>query len=183
MQVGIPHKHMTRTDLNSEEFNPYYSNYIKLVDGDKELLEALKDGKEKTQTYFESIPPEKWKYAYAEGKWTLLEVLQHIIDTERIFSYRALCIARNDKTEFPGFEQDEYVKPSNANNRTMEELLLEYNAVRTSSIFLFEGLDEKSLSRIGKASNSPISARAAGFIIAGHEIHHANIITERYLMD
>tara|TARA_R110002020_G_scaffold316360_5_gene531432 strand:- start:710 stop:1228 length:519 start_codon:yes stop_codon:yes gene_type:complete len=172
---------MRRTDLKSEEFNPYYSTYIKLVDGDKDLIEALEYGKEKTQAYFESIPSEKWKYAYAEGKWSLLEVLQHIIDTERIFSYRALCIARNDKTEFPGFEQDDYVKPSNANNRTMEDLLLEYNAVRKSSILLFKGLDEESLTRIGKASSSPISARAAGFIIAGHEIHHANIITERYL--
>ncbi|MEH6407717.1 MAG: DinB family protein [Leeuwenhoekiella sp.] len=171
---------MNWTALNTEEYNPFYANYVKLVPSHSGLIEALEEGEGKTISFFKAIPEDKLKYAYAEGKWTILEILQHIIDTERIFCYRALCIARKDKNSFPGFEQDDYVKPSMANERSLESLLEEYKIVRKSTILLFKSFDKEALIEIGNASKSALSARAAGFIISGHEIHHANIIKERY---
>ncbi|MGB5942769.1 MAG: DinB family protein [Leeuwenhoekiella sp.] len=168
-------------DLDHSEFNPYYKRYIELVDSNNGLLEDLKKGGEKTVDFFERIPEDKLTYAYAKAKWTVLEILQHIIDTERIFNYRALCIARGDKAEFPGFEQDEYVKPSKANDRSLENLISEYKSVREGTVYLFDSFDAEALTIVGRASQSPLSPRAAGFIICGHEIHHANIIIKRYL--
>ena len=172
---------MTRTDLSRHEFNIYYGNYINLVDENHQLVEALKKGEEQTSSFFEKIDQNKLKTAYAEGKWTILEVFQHLIDTERIFNYRALCIARGDQTEFPGYEQDDYVPFSKANARSLNSLLTEYSTVRKATISLFENLSKEDLSQLGRASNSPLSPRAAGFIIAGHERHHEQIIKERYL--
>jgi len=172
---------MKRTDLSSNEFNEYYGNYINLVDENHELVEALTKGEEQTTDFFSKIEQNKLKTTYAEGKWTILEVLLHIIDTERIFNYRALCIARGDQTEFPGYEQDDYVASSKANDRSPTSLLAEYSTVRKATISLFENLREEGLKQLGSASNSPLSPRAAGFIIAGHERHHEKIIKERYL--
>lgn len=172
---------MNRTTLDSTEYNAYYGNYISLVSADTSLIENLKIGEKKTLRFFKSIPEDKLKYAYEEGKWTILDVLLHIIDTERIFAYRALRIARGDKKELVGFDQDEYIGPAKANTRSLESLLNEYMSVRRSTVCLFEVLDNESLKRMGTAGMSPLSARAAGFVIAGHEIHHANIIEERYL--
>lgn len=172
---------MVRTSLTHEEFGPYYSRYIDLVGENLSLIEALQTGKEKTIKFYQAIAEEKLTYSYDTGKWTVLEILQHLIDTERIFAYRALCIARNDKTELPGFEQDDYVKPSQANERTVASLIEEYSILRDSTIAFFKSLNNTSLKQIGVASVNPLSARAAGFIIAGHEIHHANVIETRYL--
>ena len=113
---------MTRIkDLDHSEFNAFYRNYIELVKPDQELLEALKDGKEKSLSFYAEIPEDKWRFAYQSGKWTILEVLQHVIDTERIFCYRALRIGRGDKTPLPGFEQDDYITPSRANEKNMQQ--------------------------------------------------------------
>ncbi|MFI8379704.1 DinB family protein [Leeuwenhoekiella sp. NPDC079379] len=127
------------------------------------------------------MPEDKWLYAYDSRKWTVLESLLHVIDTERIFTYRALRIGRGDKTPLAGFEQDDYIKPSGANLRSMTSLIEEYNQVRSCTINLFKNLSAEALLEIGTASNSTLSARAAGFIICGHEIHHAYIIKTRYL--
>ncbi len=172
---------LKRNDLTPGEFNSFYSGYINLVNPDKTLLEVLEIDKAETVGFFLDIPEKKLRSAYAPDKWTILEVLLHIIDTERIFNYRALCIARGDQTAFPGFDQDDYVDYSNANDRSLNSLLKEYAAIREASLNLFGNLDEQSLQRIGKASGNNLSARAAGFIISGHENHHKIIIQNRYL--
>ncbi|NDV15000.1 DUF664 domain-containing protein [Muricauda sp. TY007] len=171
---------MMLSELPSSEYNPFYQTYIMAL-GNVDLMEELRKGKDDFLTLLQQIPEEKLYYAYAEGKWSLAEVLVHIIDTERIFQYRALCIARNDKTPLPGFDQDTYVPYSNADNRSRKILMEEYKAVRDSTIFLFDSFDEETIKRIGVASGSKMSVRALGFIISGHQAHHIRIIKERYL--
>lgn len=171
---------MLLSELPTSEYNPFYHTYVMAL-GDVDLLDELRNGKQVLLSLLEEIPEEKLTYAYAEGKWTLSEVLVHMLDTERIFQYRALCIARNDKSEFPGFDQDAYVPVSNANNRSKKDLIDEYVAVRDSSITLFASLDEEALKRVGVASGSKMSVRALGFITSGHQAHHVRILRERYL--
>lgn len=172
---------MTIKDLDHSEYNAFYRNYVELVRNDVHLLDALRNGKQKNVSFYNEIPEEKWHYAYESGKWTILEVLQHVIDTERIFSYRALRIGRGDKTPLAGFEQDDYIKPSQANERSMQELVEEYSLVRDCTINLFKGFNDEALANTGTSSDAALSTRAAGFIICGHEVHHANIIYTRYL--
>ncbi|WP_421807298.1 DinB family protein [Flagellimonas sp.] len=171
---------MLLSELPTSEYNPFYHTYVMAL-GDVNLLDELRNGKQVLLSLLEEIPEEKLTYAYAEGKWTLAEALVHMLDTERIFQYRALCIARNDKSEFPGFDQDAYVPVSNANNRSKKDLIEEYVAVRDSSITLFASLDEEALQRVGVASGSKMSVRALGFITSGHQAHHVRILKERYL--
>ncbi len=163
------------------EFPPYAIMYIKLVPGDGFLLKHLQDNFQKAREFILSIPGEKLLYRYAEKKWTIKEILVHIIDDERIYAYRAMSFARNDKTELPGFEQDDYVAYSNANARSIENILQEYDAVRMATITLFDGLDETALLREGIANNNKATVRALGYHIAGHELHHLNVIREKYL--
>tara|TARA_Y100000588_G_C13601854_1_gene647434 strand:- start:55 stop:573 length:519 start_codon:yes stop_codon:yes gene_type:complete len=171
---------MLVSELPSSEYNPFYQTYVMAL-GNVGLFEELKTGKSNFLSLFEKISEEKLDFAYEEGKWTLAEAIVHTIDTERIFQYRALCIARNDKTPFPGFDQDAYVPYSNASNRTKKDLIEEYKAVRDSTISLFNSFDDESIKRIGTASGSKMSVRALGFIISGHQAHHIRIIEERYL--
>tara|TARA_R110002012_G_scaffold30859_1_gene93248 strand:- start:4135 stop:4653 length:519 start_codon:yes stop_codon:yes gene_type:complete len=171
---------MVLSELPASEYNPFYQTYVMAL-GEVELIEELKRGKSIFLSLFEEIPEEKLNYAYAEGKWSLAEALVHMIDTERIFQYRALCIARNDKTPLPGFDQDTYVPYSNADNRSKSDLIEEYKAVRDSTISLFDSFDEEAIKRIGVASGSKMSVRALGFIICGHQAHHVRILRERYL--
>ena len=171
---------MLLSELPTSEYNPFYHTYVMAL-GDVDLLDELRNGKQVLLSLLEEIPEEKLTYAYAEGKWTLAEALVHMLDTERIFQYRALCIARNDKSEFPGFDQEAYVPVSNANNRSKKDLIDEYVAVRDSSITLFASLDEEALKRVGVASGSKMSVRALGFITSGHQAHHVRILRERYL--
>ena len=128
------------------------------------------------------LPEAKWDYAYGPGKWTLKEVLQHIIDTERVFAYRLLRISRGDKTPLPGFDENEYVNMSNARDRDPDALIDEYINVRRSTISLIDSLPNDVLLKMGTASDHPISVRALVYIIAGHEQHHLSIIRERYLI-
>lgn len=172
---------MTTKGLHKEEYNEYYAHYVQQVPGNRDLLTALRKGKEDTILFFKQLPENKWEHAYDVEKWTPKEVLLHLIDTERIFSYRALRFARKDATNLPGFDQNEYVPPSAANGRTMLSLISEYKAVRESSIALFENLDDTMLAHRGLGSGNVFSARALGFINAGHEIHHIQIIKDRYL--
>jgi uncharacterized damage-inducible protein DinB len=163
------------------EFPPYAIQYIKLVPDDGLLLTHLKENFEKVKKFILALPEDRLVYRYARNKWTIREILVHIIDDERIYAYRALCFARNEKTELPGFEQDDYVLFSNANNRSIEDILREYEAVRNATITLYEGLDEEALLRTGIANNNKATVRALGYHIAGHELHHINIIREKYL--
>nr|WP_297788043.1 DinB family protein [uncultured Allomuricauda sp.] len=171
---------MVLSELPSSEYNPFYQTYVMAL-GNVELIEELERGKEELLSLLKELPEEKLKYAYAEGKWSLAEALVHTIDTERIFQYRALCIARNDKTPLPGFDQDTYVPYSNAANRSKISLMEEYKAVRESTICLFNSFDDEAIKRVGTASGSKMSVRALGFIISGHQKHHVRIINERYL--
>jgi hypothetical protein len=172
---------MTSQDLDLAEYNSYYAPYIGLVPSTETLIEGLRSGREEAVNFFTSIEETKLNYRYAEGKWTPKEILIHLIDTERIFAYRALRFARKDKTPVQGFEQDDYIRPSKAYSRTMDSLLQEYKSVRGASLALFESMDEEMLKGTGMASGSELSARAAGFIIAGHDRHHIAVIKERYV--
>jgi len=171
---------MKISTLKQEDYNPYYSNYIANLKDDT-LLEALEQDLESFQEFIISIAANKLVSTYAKDRWTIAEILVHITDTERVFQYRALCIARNDKSSFPGFEQDDYVANANSNNRSKESLLNEFIAVRKSTIALFTSLSNTSLQKRGEASNSALSVAAAGFIISGHLRHHKKIVEERYL--
>ncbi len=164
-----------------EEFPRHAIMYIKLLPDDGLLIEHLKENFDKTKEFILSLPEEKLTYRYAKNKWTIKEILVHIIDDERIYAYRALCFARNDKTELPGFEQDDYATFSNANNRSIENILNEYETVRNATITLFESFDETALFREGIANNNKATVRALGYHLAGHELHHINIIKEKYL--
>lgn len=171
---------MTINDLSSDEYNPYYQPYIDKV-GDEDILNTMKTNCKTVPSFLKSINSDRLDFRYAEGKWTIKEILLHLIDTERVFAYRALRIARHDKTELPGFDQDNYVASSDANTRTLESLLSEYDSVRAATLTLFESFDDKALQQIGVASESEISVRAMAFIIVGHENHHLQIIKECYL--
>ncbi len=133
------------------------------------------------KTFLLSLPKEKWNYRYAEDKWTLKEMLVHMIDAERIFGYRALRIARNDATPLAGFEQNDYVPFSNAEGRNMEDILNEFEAVRMSSYFLFNSFGDAAWDRTTLVDNHPVSARAELFLIIGHARHHLKVIKEKYL--
>ena len=172
---------MTTKDLNTLEYNPFYSTYIDLIPKELELVDGFYLGLKHVTDFFKSISNDKLTFKYAEDKWTVKEVFQHIIDTERIFMYRCLRIARHDQTPLAGFDQNDYILPSLANNKSIELLLEEYQAVRQNFIVLIKSLSETDLKFIGNASGNDLSARAAAFIILGHELWHIQIIKERYL--
>ncbi|WP_458626688.1 DinB family protein [Winogradskyella sp. PC D3.3] len=172
---------MNLASLSPAEYNSYYQPYLDAVAKDMVIVEGLQQNLELVFSVFSNIPEEKHNYAYAKGKWSIKDVLLHIIDTERVFAYRALRIARRDKTSLAGFEQDDYVISANVEKRSMDSLLAEYRAVRQATIVLFKTFDNETLLLLGEASGFPVSVRAIGYIIAGHEKHHLKIIKERYL--
>lgn len=172
---------MQVSDLQPEEFNPSNGRYVSMLPKDLELIKSFKDDFGAILELFQSMPLEKLDYKYAEGKWSLKEVFQHIIDTERIFIYRCFRIARHDKTPLPGFEQDDYALPSEANKKSLDDLIEEFKAVRQNSIILLKSLNETDLKFIGMVNGNPISARAVAFNIIGHNKWHIDIIMERYL--
>ena len=165
------------------EYPAYAIMYMKLIPDDGLLLKHLADGLENVKKLILSLPEEKLLYRYADNKWTIKEVLVHLVDDERIYAYRALCFARNEKISLPGFEQDDYVAASNANHRSVDNILNEYEAVRKATIALYDGLDDDALMRAGIANNNKATVRALGYHIAGHELHHLNIIRQNYLND
>lgn len=172
---------MRISDLESLEYNPYYKPYITIV-GAIDFVDCLKIDLDSFVSFINKIPKEKLSYTYENGKWTVAEVLIHLLDSERIFQYRALRFARNDAKEVPGFDQDSYVPNSRANTRTKASIIDEFKAIRSSSISLFSSLNEVELKRIGLASGSAISVRALGFIICGHLKHHKSILEELYFL-
>jgi uncharacterized damage-inducible protein DinB len=173
---------MKRIEKPAEgEYAPYAIIYIGLLPDDGLVLKHLRDNLERTKAFVRSLPEGLLTRRYAEGKWTIKEILSHVADDERIYAYRALRFARNDKTELPGFEQDYYALYSGANERGLEDILDELTAVRQATVALFEGLDDAALLRAGVADGKVMSVRAAAYHIAGHEMRHVNIIRERYL--
>jgi uncharacterized damage-inducible protein DinB len=165
---------------NDGEYPEYYKRYILLVEGD-DVLQYFKDQTVSLASLLESIPLEKLHYRYAEGKWTVAAVAQHIIDTERVFCYRLLTFARGDTTEIPGFDEDEYAKHVDTSSRAADSIIREYTSVRTATLTLLEHLDNNAIERSGTANGRRMSVRALAYMIAGHELHHLGVIKERYL--
>lgn len=162
------------------EYAPYTIAYIGLVP-DENILQHLSNNVKASRKQVESLSDEKLSTPCAEGEWTIKEILMHVIDTERIFAYRALRIGRGDTTSLPGFEQNDYVPTSQANQRTIEDILEEFEAVRTASISLFKNLPEEAYTRTALCSNNKTSVRALVYQIVGHELHHYKSIEENYL--
>jgi hypothetical protein len=169
---------MNRPEKN--EYGEYYERYISLVPGG-DIVGEMSAQPTQLQDIFVSMPEEKGIYAYADGKWTIKEVLSHLIDGERIFGYRALRISRGDKTPIEGFEQDDYIEHSHANERSLADLLEEFNLLRRANLIVLNYLSDEDWKRMGTASNTPVSVRALAYIMAGHVTHHLNILRERYL--
>jgi uncharacterized damage-inducible protein DinB len=164
--------------LLSNEYHSYFKIYIDdLASNGKSIIENLIETGNHLEQFATTISKEKELYVYAEGKWTFKQLLVHVIDTERIFNYRALRFARNDSTELQGFDHDFYNENVAANS---QELIDEFKSVRASSISLFKSFSEEVLLRKGSASGNIISVRAIGFLISGHQKHHLKIFKERY---
>jgi hypothetical protein len=171
-------KHITRPESN--EFAPYWNNYIKLIPVGADVLQIMHDNVKLVEDVSRSFPPERLTIPHAPGEWTIQDVLAHLVDGERVLAYRALRFARNDPTELPGFDQDVLAKWSGANLRSLEDILDERRVVRQATILLFENLDDEALARGGIASSSFVTARALAYVIAGHDLHHLNSIHENY---
>jgi len=171
---------MKSSSLQSNEYANFYKPYIEAL-GEVVLMNELELSLSFFIDFLKTIPSEKHEFRYAEGKWTIKDIVQHLIDAERIFAYRALRIARKDKTPLPGFEENEYVETAFANKREMNDLIEEFITVREATISLFKTFTEEQLLQMGTASEKPVSVRAIGFITMGHQKHHEKIIKERYL--
>ena len=171
---------MKPSQLTDAEYAPFYQPYISLAT-EGELVEELEISVHEFIKFVQNIPMDKFDYRYAEGKWTIKDIIQHLIDSERIFAYRALRIARNDKTPLPGFEENNFADEANGNSRNLQDLLTEMALVRQSTIMLFKNFPDDFLLRTGTASEKTVSVRALGFIIIGHQKHHQKIFQERYL--
>ena len=161
-------------------FPSYFNKYISLVENES-LNSILESQSGEIENFFSTVSEDKWLYKYEENKWTIKEVLQHITDTERVFNFRAFVFARKDPNTFPSFDENEYAKNSNANNKKPEDLIQEFLAVRKSTQLLFKGFSPSQLKSVGKASSYEMSVAAIGYTIAGHLKHHMNILKERYL--
>lgn len=160
-------------------FPSYFNTYIKLIP-ENDVVEALRNHALRAETFFNLITEEESSYTYTEGKWTVKEILQHAIDTERIFCYRALAIARKEIATLPSFDERKYATNSMANFRKWKDLTKEFKVVRQSSIALYQSFTEEILECSGKVSDYQMSVLAIGFTIAGHVEHHMKIINERY---
>ena len=163
------------------EYPSYYHTYISKVGDDVNLIAALETGGIKFLSFINSIDSDKLEYRYQEGKWTIKEIIIHLMDAERIFTYRALRFSRGDGTNLAGFDENEYVPNSGASDRSLQSLVEEYQALRQSTIAFFLNLTSEMSVRTGIANGREISVRSLGYIIPGHEIHHMNVIKERYL--
>jgi uncharacterized damage-inducible protein DinB len=171
---------MRSITLPITDYNPYYQPYIDKL-GDVDLMDMMENQLENFPKFIQSIPKDKWIYAYGSDKWSVAEVLLHVLDTERVFQYRALRFGRNDSTSIPGFDQDQYVPESNANDRSMESIIEEYRSIRKSSLTLFSSFNDIILKRWGTANGSKMSVAALGFIMLGHQRHHRDVLRARYL--
>lgn len=162
------------------DFPEYFGRYIAQVQADS-LSEAVGIYANTLLDFYTQLPEEKAAYRYAPGKWTLKELLQHVVDTERIMSYRLLRIARGDKSPLASFDEDSYAAASLANERSFQSIKDEFTALRKATDLLIQSLGEAQLSNEGVASNMPVKANAIGFIIFGHMLHHKQVLEERYL--
>lgn len=163
------------------DFDKYIQRYLDLIPSSMDWIDALDEVGGKTFGLFSQLTEEQSLFAYDDGKWTLKELLQHLIDTEKVFNYRALSFSRKDKAMLPGFDEELWATNSYANDRSLENLIDEFSFVRKSSILFFDDLPEEALALSGLANNNEIKVETLGRLIVGHNIHHLNIIEERYL--
>jgi hypothetical protein len=170
-------KMITRHNCLAADF---YQGYIGLVQ-EADVQKALKKNTARVKEILKKIPAKKVNYAYAENKWTIREMLQHIIDAERVFAYRALTFSRKDSAQLPSFDEKLWAEQAKGKSRKWKDLVEEFKAVRKSTELLFGSFDEEALLSAGIASNNPINVLALGFICAGHAAHHMNVIKDRYL--
>jgi uncharacterized damage-inducible protein DinB len=166
--------------INIDSVPRFYQTYVKHVN-DVPLVEALIKSEQQLQKLLTSIPEEMGEFRYAAAKWSIKELLCHMMDAERIFCYRALRFSRNDKTELHGFDENTYAPEANAHNRSLTQLATEMHNLRISTLDLFNSLTPVMLDRTGKANNTEISVLALGYVVAGHETHHRIVLQERYL--
>ena len=169
---------MTRPEKG--EYAEYYDRYISLVE-ETDIVTVLEKQQAELDEIFQTITEEKSHFAYAADKWTIKELIGHLIDGERIFSYRALRISRGDETPIEGFEQDDYIENSNFNSTPLTDLIEELLLNRRANLIFFKNLSDEAWLRTGTASDSPVSVRALAYIMAGHIRHHIKILNERYL--
>ncbi len=165
----------------ADEMIAYFQRYTAQAKGDH-LIEALENSAEMLWDVVARIPAGFAEHRYAPGKWSIKEIFQHLIDTERIFGYRALCFSRNEVMELPGFDEDMYIENAATDQRELHEILREHDVVRRSTIELFSGMSDQMLQRTGVANGNRISVRAIGWTIAGHVLHHLQVIDQRYLV-
>jgi uncharacterized damage-inducible protein DinB len=166
------------TDL---EYAVYYEPFLQKLSTDINIFKQLKDNATTIKLLLASLTEQQLTTPYAQDKWTIKDILQHLIDFERVLIYRAMCFARNDKRPIPFFDENEYVKQANATNQSIKKLLKDYKAVRQGTLAFFDNQTAATLKRSGIASNYTMSVRACAWIICGHEMHHINVIKERYL--
>lgn len=167
-----------RPDLS--QVPAFFHNYINQVPQDN-LAEAFRVQSPRLLQAFRQVPAEKRDYRYGEGKWTVKEMLQHIIDAERVFGYRAMCIARGESLSLPAFDENLYAENSKASRRNWDEMIEELECLRKSSEYLFLSFDDDQLDKRGLTNNNPIGVLALGYIVVGHAVHHTNVLEERYL--
>jgi len=169
---------MNRPEKN--EYDAYYEKYVSLVE-ETDIVSVLENQSNDLQNLLAEISEDKSFHSYSEGKWTIKELVGHIIDGERIFAYRALRIGRADATPLEGFEQDGYIENANFNERTLADLTEEFLLLRRANNLFFKNLSDVAWLRVGRASDAAVSVRALAYIMVGHVRHHANILRERYL--
>ena len=165
-----------------QEYPPFYQPYIDVLDKESGLTDLLETSLEQFEQVLYNIEEAKHEYFYAEGKWTIKELVQHMIDAERVFVYRALRLSRQDKTPLPGFDENVYVSNYKCNSREYTDLLDEFCLLRRSNILMIKDFNEEELDREGIVSGLPITVRAIAYICSGHVLHHLKIIKERYLI-
>lgn len=180
MPLAVPSQLVEPPAVESGEFLAYYARYVALVPtGD--VLATLETQIEDTVALLDEFGEERAGYRYAPGKWSVREVVGHIVDTERVFGYRAVCAARGEVAALPGFDENAWVAGADFDRRTLNSLMGEFTAVRRATLALFRNLGEAALRRRVVANGAPVSARALAWIVAGHELHHRTLLAERYL--
>lgn len=169
-------------NLNDDEYGDFYAGYIRQSSG-RELFELFQEGRDRVCRLIDGLDENSASHRYAPGKWSVREIIGHLIDTERIMSYRALAISRGEQANLPGYDHDQYVKEANFDQLSLKQFKADYNHVRSSTESLFQSFSGEMLLKKGFASGAPFSVRALGYVVAGHEGHHLRILKERYFPD
>lgn len=164
----------------ADEYAPYYDAYIRKV-GDGDIVRTLLAQGRETATFLRAIPESRGRHRYGEGKWSIREVVGHVCDAERVFAYRALCFARGDETPLPGFDENTFIARSRLDDRPLAGLVDEFEAIRAATVALFDGLFPDEWLRRGTANGKVMSVRGLAWVIAGHELHHGEVLRARYL--